>query len=105
MTSKLSVVLCTHNPRPEYLNRALQGLHSQTLPRNRWELLLIDNHSSTPVAGRYDVGWHPDVRNVREELYFGMINLFFLFVLKDLHPAGISPLYSFVVTLDQDVNQ
>jgi glycosyltransferase involved in cell wall biosynthesis len=41
----LSVVICTRNPRPKSLRRVLQALSHQTLPLNRWELLVIDNAS------------------------------------------------------------
>jgi glycosyltransferase involved in cell wall biosynthesis len=40
---KVSVVICTHNSRRGYLVRVLDALKAQTLPREQWELLLIDN--------------------------------------------------------------
>ena len=64
---KTSVVLCTHNPREDYLRRALEGLRAQTLPPAQWELLFIDNASQSPLAGRFDLSWHPNARHVREE--------------------------------------
>jgi glycosyltransferase involved in cell wall biosynthesis len=48
---KLSVVLCTHNPRPEHFTPTLAGLRSQTLPLHDWELIVVDNGSKVPVAG------------------------------------------------------
>ncbi|RYG01725.1 MAG: glycosyltransferase, partial [Chitinophagaceae bacterium] len=42
----LSVVICAHNPNPEYLKRVLLSLQKQTLPIEKWELLLIDNKST-----------------------------------------------------------
>ncbi|MFP5208344.1 MAG: glycosyltransferase [Acidobacteriota bacterium] len=63
----LSVAICTHNPRPEYLQRALAALREQTLAMKDWELLLIDNASAEPLAGRFDLTWHPNARHVREE--------------------------------------
>src|SRR5437588_358014 len=62
----LSIVICTHNPKPPYLSRVLEALRGQTLPNDEWELLLIDNASSEPVAGRFDIGWHPRGRHVHE---------------------------------------
>ena len=38
-----SVIICTHNPRSDYLRRVLDALKAQTLLREQWELLLIDN--------------------------------------------------------------
>jgi glycosyltransferase involved in cell wall biosynthesis len=62
----ISVIICTHNPRPDYLRRTLEGLKAQTLPLKDWELLVVDNASKEPVAGRFDVSWHPNVRFLSE---------------------------------------
>jgi len=64
---KASVVICTHNPREDYLRRVLDGLRSQTLPTDQWELLLIDNASQASLSGRFDLSWHPHGRHIREE--------------------------------------
>jgi hypothetical protein len=64
---QLSVVICTHNPRSDYLDRCLGALQAQTLPRDRWELLVIDNVCAEPLARRLDLGWHPEARLVRED--------------------------------------
>ena len=63
----VSVILCTHNPRADYLDRVLVGLRRQTLSFQHWELLLIDNASKEPLADRLDIGWHPNGRHVRED--------------------------------------
>ena len=63
----LSVLVCTHNPRTDYLARALQALKEQDLPSSEWELLIIDNASERPVREMCDVSWHPNSRHVREE--------------------------------------
>ena len=47
---KLSVIICTFNPRVDYLERALAALRAQTVPANRWELIAVDNNSSAPSA-------------------------------------------------------
>src|SRR5271170_3727335 len=62
-----SVIICTHNPRQDYLRLTLEGLEKQTLPKERWELLLIDNASKEPLAGKWDLSWHPNARHIREE--------------------------------------
>jgi len=66
MSFKLTVIICTHNPRKEFLDRTLQALQSQTLPKQAWEFLLIDNASDTLVAGRWDIGWHPNAAHLHE---------------------------------------
>ena len=63
----LSVVICTHNPRPDYFRQCLGALSGQTLVRNRWELIAVDNRSDEPLAGRNDLSWGPAARLVREE--------------------------------------
>jgi glycosyltransferase involved in cell wall biosynthesis len=63
----LSVIVCTHNPRPDYLSRTLDGLRVQTLPLTEWELLVIDNASQRATADFVNVTWHPNARQIREE--------------------------------------
>jgi glycosyltransferase involved in cell wall biosynthesis len=62
----ISVVVCTRNPRPDYLRRVLEALRQQTLSTNRWELLVVDNASDDPLHARVDLSWHPRGRCVRE---------------------------------------
>lgn len=67
MKTYISVIICTHNPRYNYLARVLQALQEQTLPTNLWELLLIDNASNKPLSLEFDLSWHPNARHIREE--------------------------------------
>jgi glycosyltransferase involved in cell wall biosynthesis len=62
----VSLIICSHNPRPSYLRRVLDALRNQTLPQDRWELLLIDNASAVPIAPNWDLGWHAHARHVLE---------------------------------------
>ncbi len=62
----ITVVICTHNPRQDYLDRVLAALQVQTLSTDRWELVVIDNASTPSVAERIDVSWHPRSRCIRE---------------------------------------
>ena len=61
-----SVIICTRNPRMDYLSRVLAALREQTLPVTGWELLLIDNGSQNPLENLVDLSWHPTARIVRE---------------------------------------
>ncbi len=67
MQPSLSVIICTHNPRLEYLHKVLKALESQTLPMEQWELLLIDNASNQLLDSEIDLSWHPNGRHLREE--------------------------------------
>ncbi len=62
----LSVIICTHNPKPVYLDRVLQSLREQTLSQSEWELLLIDNASTTRLSNEL-LTWHAYSRVIREE--------------------------------------
>lgn len=62
---RLSVAICTHNPRPDYLARTVGALRQQTLSTEQWELLIIDNQSSPAIE--VDLAWHPRSRILRED--------------------------------------
>lgn len=64
---ELSVILSTHHPRPEHLEATLRGLAAQTLSRDRWELLVIDNASTPALDPTLAQSGHPAGRVVREE--------------------------------------
>ena len=65
MQAPVSVILCTHNPRRDYLSRVLASLRGQTLPAEQWEFLLIDNASRQPLAETWDISWHSCGRHIR----------------------------------------
>jgi hypothetical protein len=62
----ISVIICTHNPRPEYLARVLHALQQQTLSLEEWELLVVDNASTHLLADEVDLSWHPQARHLQE---------------------------------------
>jgi glycosyltransferase involved in cell wall biosynthesis len=64
---EISVIICTHNPRKDYLERVLEALRKQTVPLEGWELLVIDNASKENLAESWDLSWHPHGRHVRED--------------------------------------
>ena len=62
----ITVVLPTRNPDRERLDRSLQGLVVQALPRDDWELVVVDNGSAPAVAdGKFPQMGCP-IRVVRE---------------------------------------
>jgi hypothetical protein len=67
MTTLVSVILCTHNPRPDYLRRTLDALRAQDRPHEGWELLFVDNASASPLAPAWDLSWHARARHIRED--------------------------------------
>src|SRR6266567_9354803 len=63
----VSVVICAHNPRPEYFHRVLESLRNQTISMDRWELLIVDNASNVPLASTWNVSWHPNGHHIVED--------------------------------------
>jgi len=63
----ISAIICTHNPRKQFLERAVTGLYNQSLPKSAWELLVIDNGSAEPLSKQLDLAWHPNAKIIREE--------------------------------------
>lgn len=67
MQIRASIVICAHNPNLERLQWVLDALRSQTLPVDQWELLLIDNASTTPLDSQTSVAWHSRGKILRED--------------------------------------
>lgn len=64
---EISVIIPTHNPRPEHLGRVLAALQAQTLRKDSWELIIIDNCSQPALSTGLASQGHPSGRVVREE--------------------------------------
>jgi hypothetical protein len=63
---RLSVVICTHNPRADFLSRTLASLRVQTLPFTEWELIVVDNASREALSLEAVRAGHPAARVVPE---------------------------------------
>jgi glycosyltransferase involved in cell wall biosynthesis len=63
---KISVVICAHNSRRDYLNATLDSLKRQSLPFSDWELIFVDNNSSPRLEAEIALDWHPNARHVFE---------------------------------------
>ena len=63
----LSVILCTHNPRPDYYAATVDGLRNQSLAFSEWELLIIDNASASGCEPSVNLSWHVNARVIRED--------------------------------------
>ena len=48
---RISVIIPTHNPRMDYLARVLEALRGQTLSKDLWELVIVDNGSREALVG------------------------------------------------------
>ncbi len=63
----ISVVLPAHNPDPVRFARVLAGLRAQTLPPERWEVVIVDSASSSPEPFRAAAADPTRPRIVRED--------------------------------------
>jgi GT2 family glycosyltransferase len=63
----ISVIICTHNPKTDALRRVLDALAAQTLSKENWELLLVDNASGERLDSVWPLSWHPNGRHIRED--------------------------------------
>ncbi|MDB6115977.1 MAG: family 2 glycosyl transferase [Lacunisphaera sp.] len=64
-TPLISAIICTHNPRTDFLNRVLQALAAQTLPAAQWELLIVDSGSTPAIRDRGDLKIPAGARVIR----------------------------------------
>lgn len=62
----LTVVVPTYNPRMDHFERVLRSLREQTQPLSDWDLLVVDNNSTTPLFQQIDLSWHPNAAVVVE---------------------------------------
>ncbi len=62
-TLKISVVICTYN-RAAYIQDAMESLYRQTLARNSYEVIVVDNNSidNTRQICQNFIGSHSDAR-------------------------------------------
>jgi glycosyltransferase involved in cell wall biosynthesis len=65
---RLSVIICSRDPRRAYFTCVLESLQTQTLPTATWELILVDNGSARPLSEMFDLSWHAQHVHVREDV-------------------------------------
>ena len=61
----ISAIICTHNPRADFLNRVLNALAAQTLPAAQWELLIVDSGSTPALRDRPELKIPETARIIR----------------------------------------
>ena len=66
MNTRVSVIICTHNPRKQYIEKVIENLKFQSLQLSDWELILVDNASDQYLSEEIDLSWHPKSRFFRE---------------------------------------
>ena len=66
MMIEVSVIICSHNLRPDYFKRALDSLRGQALAQEKWELSLVDNTSQKPLSRESDLSWQNNAQLLLE---------------------------------------
>lgn len=62
----ISVILCTHNPRMDLLDWALSCLERQSLPKGRFEVVLVDNDSTPRLDRKHLEAYRLPLRVIEE---------------------------------------
>jgi glycosyltransferase involved in cell wall biosynthesis len=47
---EISVIVCSHNSRADFLGRVISALEAQTLDKKRWDVVVVDNGSRQPLV-------------------------------------------------------
>lgn len=89
----ITAIICTYNARQGYLTRALKALEAQTLSSDLWNLVIVDNASSPPVAPSLLDGLNLQATIIREEEP-GKVNA--------MIAAASHPLGNWLVFVDDD---
>jgi len=63
----ISVIICSYKPDIGILNNVLDVLSKQTLDRDRWELIIVDNNSPEKIEHNINLSWHKKGRIVIEK--------------------------------------
>jgi glycosyltransferase involved in cell wall biosynthesis len=64
---KISVIICAYNPDPIIFNQVIESLKNQSLKAFFWELIIVDNNSTTPIFEWLDLSWHINSKIVVEK--------------------------------------
>jgi len=65
----LTVIICAHNPRPEYIEATLGSIRAQQhdASTEAYEFIIIDNASKIPLVETLDLSWHQNARIIVED--------------------------------------
>lgn len=64
---KISVIICTYNPCQKFFVRVLDALRNQSMGKNDWELIIVDNNSNVRVDSFIDLRDFPNCKFVVEK--------------------------------------
>jgi glycosyltransferase involved in cell wall biosynthesis len=61
----ISVIICTYNPREEYLQRTISSVINQTLTPDEYELIVVDNNSQVNIA-EFNISKESSIKLIKE---------------------------------------
>lgn len=64
---KVSVIICTYKPRKDHLERTLKGLRDQSVGKDAWELVIVDNSPGRGLEDVVDLSWHCSAKITHEK--------------------------------------
>ncbi len=64
---RVSAIVCSHDPDKSGMDRVMEALRRQTMPREFWELMVVDNASPSRLSEDFEIDWHPCGRHLTED--------------------------------------
>ena len=64
---KVNVIICTYNPDQDIFNEVLLSLKNQTLSKQYWNLIIVNNNSDIAIPEIENIDWHNGVRIINEQ--------------------------------------
>ncbi|MBK0378196.1 glycosyltransferase [Mucilaginibacter segetis] len=64
---RITVIIPTYNPNINRIHQTIAALKDQTFPHHMWELIIVDNNSSTNFTTDIDISWHPNRYIIKED--------------------------------------
>lgn len=64
---KISVIICTYNPNLDIISKVLNALKQQTLPLDKWELLIVDNNSTNQFFEKILINLQSNIKLITEK--------------------------------------
>ena len=67
MNNCISVIICTYNPNLFILVEVIKALELQSLPKDEFEIVIVDNNSTKTFALDINIDWNPQAKIVVEK--------------------------------------
>jgi glycosyltransferase involved in cell wall biosynthesis len=58
---QITVIICTHNPRVDYIRATIDSIYQQNIASDLWNLIVVDNISSPSVYSKLDIQYRSKI--------------------------------------------